>query len=244
MKYIGVFLAFLGLSASLFAQTADEEWTLFRGKQDLSGFTSLELHSSPSLVWSLPTGTRTKSSPVVSGGMIYFGNDKGAVIAAGTDGKLKWKYEGQAAAEAPPLIFGNMVIIGLNDGTLHSIDKTKGKLVWRYKTESQIAGSANSWSTAKRSGIIIGSYDYYLHSVDPLTGRLQWKLETMNYVNGTPAVSNNNIVFGGAVPKKAQKRVHVSIAPPQVWVKRRPSSWGKVSKKCFANRWAVAGRWS
>jgi ABC-type antimicrobial peptide transport system permease subunit len=30
-----------------------------------------------------------------------------------------------------------------------------------------------------------------------LTGRLQWKLETMNYVNGTPAVLNNNIVFGG-----------------------------------------------
>jgi outer membrane protein assembly factor BamB len=134
---------------------------------------------------------------VVSGGLIFFGNDKGSVIAAGTDGKLKWQYEGGVAAEAPPLVYGNMVIIGFNDGSLRAIDKTTGKLVWRYKTDSQIAGSANSWSTGKRSGIVIGSYDYYLHSVDPLNGRLQWKLETMNYVNGTPAVSNNNIVFGG-----------------------------------------------
>ena len=129
--------------------------------------------------------------------MVFFGNDKGSVIAAGTDGKIKWQYEGGVAAEAPPMVSGNLVIIGFNDGTLHAINKATGKPVWKYKTDSQIAGSANAWSTGKRSGIVIGSYDYYLHSVDPLTGRLQWKLETQNYVNGTPAVSNNNIIFGG-----------------------------------------------
>ena len=142
---------------------------------------------------------RTKSSPVVSGGMIFFGNDKGSVIAAGTDGKIKWQYEGGVAAEAPPLVSGDKVIIGFNDGTLHAVNKATGKPSWKYKTDSQIAGSANSWSTGKRSGIIIGSYDYFLHSVDPLTGRLQWKLETQNYINGTPAVSNNNIIFGDAM---------------------------------------------
>ena len=196
-RYFGIILILFSAALTGFAQTSDQEWPVFRGRPDLSGFTSLELPSSPVPVWSLSTGTRTKSSPVVSNGLIFFGNDKGSVIAVGTDGKIRWQYEGGTATEAPPMVYGDMVIIGYNDGTLHAIDKKTGKLVWKYKTDGQIVGSANSWSTGKKSGIIIGSYDYYLHSVDPVTGRLQWKLETMNYVNGTPAVSNNNIVFGG-----------------------------------------------
>jgi outer membrane protein assembly factor BamB len=197
IRYFIILLNLLSALMTGYAQPSDQEWPVFRGKPDLTGFTSLELPSSPELIWSLKTGTRTKSSPVVSDGLIIFGNDKGSVIAVGTDGKKRWQYEGGTATEAPPMVYGDRIIIGFNDGTLHAIDKKTGKLAWKYKTDNQIVGSANSWSTGKKSGIIIGSYDYFLHSVDPLNGRLQWKLETMNYVNGTPAVSNNNIVFGG-----------------------------------------------
>ena len=37
------------------------------------------------------------------------------------------------------------------------------------------------------------------------------------------------------MPKKTEKREEVSIAPPQRWVKRTPSSCGKVWKKCWAS---------
>ncbi|HPA86646.1 MAG TPA: PQQ-binding-like beta-propeller repeat protein [Bacteroidales bacterium] len=192
-----IFLLILLAPLVSFAQIPDQEWTIFRGRPELSGNTNTELPSNPSLLWNIRTNSRTKSSPVISNGMIYFGNDKGEVIAAGVDGKIKWQYQGGSAVEAPPLVYGDNVIVGLNDGTLHAVNKTTGKAVWKYRTEGQIAGSANAWSTGKRSGIVIGSYDYYLHSVDPSNGLLQWKLETLNYVNGTPAVSNNNIIFGG-----------------------------------------------
>ncbi|MDX9726034.1 MAG: PQQ-binding-like beta-propeller repeat protein [Bacteroidales bacterium] len=192
-----LFLLIILASPASFAQSSGQDWTIFRGRTELSGNTITELPSNPSLLWSLPSNSRTKSSPVISDGMIYFGNDKGMLIAAGTDGKIKWEYQGGSAAEAPPMVYGDKVIIGLNDGTLHAVNKTTGRVVWKYNTEGQIAGSANAWSTGKRSGIVIGSYDYYLHSVDPANGLLQWRLETLNYVNGTPAVSNNNIIFGG-----------------------------------------------
>jgi len=38
---------------------------------------------------------------------------------------------------------------------------------------------------------------FFLHCVDPETGKLFWKIETDNYINGTPAISGNRIVFGG-----------------------------------------------
>ena len=66
---------------------------IIQGKADLAGKSESELPSSPALIWSISTGARTKSSPVISEGTIYFGNEKGTLIAVGTDGKIKWKYE-------------------------------------------------------------------------------------------------------------------------------------------------------
>ena len=59
----------------------------------LQGNLTSELPHLPSLLWSISTGARTKSSPVISNETIYFGNEKGSLIAVGTDGKIKWSYE-------------------------------------------------------------------------------------------------------------------------------------------------------
>ncbi len=61
----------------------DSDWPLFRGKNDSSGSIRTELPQSPVLLWSLQTGNRSKSSPVISEEIIYFGNDKGTLFAVG-----------------------------------------------------------------------------------------------------------------------------------------------------------------
>jgi eukaryotic-like serine/threonine-protein kinase len=179
------------------AQSGDNDWPLFRGKADLAGKYDSELPSKPVLLWSVSTGARTKSSPVISEGVIYFGNDKGTLIAVTAEGKIKWKYESSSPVEAPPMVFGNKVIFGSADGVLKAIDKSSGKLIWSYTTDNQIAGSSNVWISGNKTGIVVGSYDYFLHCVDPLNGKPLWKVETENYVNGTPAILNGKIVFGG-----------------------------------------------
>ncbi len=73
------------------AQLNEKEWPLFRGTPDLTGKSSFEFPASPELLWMLPTGAKTKSSPVVSEGLIYFGNDKGTLFAVSENGKIKWK---------------------------------------------------------------------------------------------------------------------------------------------------------
>jgi len=93
MRYsLAVIIIFISIHC-LQAQISDTEWPLFRGKADLTGKYDYELPANPQLLWSASIGARTKSSPVVSEGTIYFGNDKGALIAVSADGKIKWKYE-------------------------------------------------------------------------------------------------------------------------------------------------------
>jgi len=103
-RYFRMVLILLAAAATGYSQTADQEWPVFRGRPDLTGNTNIELPSSPSLIWSLSTTNRTKSSPVVSGGMIFFGNDKGSVIGAGTDCKIKWQYKDGLAEKTHPMV--------------------------------------------------------------------------------------------------------------------------------------------
>ncbi|MCB8999670.1 MAG: PQQ-like beta-propeller repeat protein [Bacteroidales bacterium] len=72
-----------------------------------------------------------------------------------------------------------------------------GKILWTYKSENQIMGSPNYYSTGNLSVIIVGSYDYCLHGVDAKTGKGLWKYEANNYINGTPSVYKGMAVFGG-----------------------------------------------
>src|SRR5665811_2382581 len=197
MRYLFTVTLLIIIFSASEAQNAGDEWPLFRGRADLAGKVEYDLPSSPKLIWSVSTGTRTKSSPVVSEGIVYFGNDKGSLIAIGSDGKIKWKYEAGSSIDAAPMVFGKKIISGTSDGILKAVDKITGKLIWSYTTDNQIAGSANVWEIGGKSGIVVGSYDYFLHCVDPETGTSLWKIETENYINGTPAILNGKVVFGG-----------------------------------------------
>ena len=93
MKKLLICIFAIVVFVSVTAQETGQDWPVFRGRPDLSGFTAGELTSAPSLLWSYKSGSRSRSSPVISNGTIFFGNDKGTVLAVTADGKLKWKYE-------------------------------------------------------------------------------------------------------------------------------------------------------
>ncbi|TFH33954.1 MAG: hypothetical protein E4G95_08960, partial [Bacteroidia bacterium] len=185
------------IAAFAYGQVKGTDWPLFRGSADLSGKTAVALPSNPKLLWSARTEGRTVSSPVISKGIAYFGNNNGTVYAITPEGKTLWKTEVETALEAPPLIVDNRVIVGSLDGELRALDALTGESLWLYQAENQIIGSPNIWISNKRKLVIVGSYDFYLHCVDPETGKMVWKVETNDFINGTPAISGDRIVFGG-----------------------------------------------
>ena len=88
MRYINLILVLFLLNSAIYSQVSENNWAVFRGKSDLSGNTEHDLTNNPSYLWSLPTDVMTKSSPVVSDGVIYFGNDKGTLYAISEKGSI------------------------------------------------------------------------------------------------------------------------------------------------------------
>ena len=123
MRYIAIILFVFLLNPMIHGQATDINWPVFRGSGDLSGNTRHEMTANPSFLWSLPTGVRTISSPVLSDGVIYFGNSKGTLYAINETGKIIWSLETGKTIEAPPLVFGDKVYVGSSDGVFRAINK-------------------------------------------------------------------------------------------------------------------------
>ena len=116
MNRIITIITLICMAITVSGQTGRSDWSLYRGRSDLSGRTDTPVPSSPELLWSVRTGSRTVSSPVFSNGVVYFGNNDGILHAISSDGEILWKYEVETSIEAPPVVVNNKVIFGSLDG--------------------------------------------------------------------------------------------------------------------------------
>ncbi len=175
------------------------EWPLFRGEPSLRGVAPGTVPAQLELLWTYESGGAITSSPVVSEGKVYFGSDDMAVHAVDAQtGKGLWKFETDDIIEAPALVRDGMLFIGSSDFFFYSLDAGTGELRWKHETEDKILGGAN-WVTLSDGSprLVVGSYDSKLYCFDPKTGEKHWEYATRNYINGTPAVSGEEVVFGG-----------------------------------------------
>ena len=189
------------------AETAS--WPLFHGRQDMAGVAPGRLPRALALRWKFQTEGPVKSSPAIeleaaapdaSEGRVFIGSNDGHLYAINlADGRKVWAFETGDAVEAAPLVLQGAVYVGSVDGYLYALNAATGALRWKYQTRDKILGGAN-WVRSPqgdRTWILIGSYDMSLHCVDAATGKAVWTVETGNYVNGTPAVADGKIIFGG-----------------------------------------------
>ncbi len=122
------------------------------------------------------------------------------------NGRQVWEYRTGDAVEAGPCVVGGSVFIGSSDSFLYALDAKTGQLKWKYQTGGKIMGAANWTPSPNGRGIwlLVGSYDNKLHCVDSANGKVVWTYETGSYINGSPAVSDGKVVFGGC-----DARIHV-----------------------------------
>lgn len=174
------------------------EWPHYRGNPQLQGVAPGQIGIKPTLAWTFATKDEILSSPAIADGMVFIGSTDNSVYAIdqATGGK-RWSYATQDMVEAPALVLDGRVYIGSSDGFLYALDAKTGKLAWKFETQDKILGGAN-WFTSKtgETRIVVGSYDANVYCLDD-SGKQLWAYETDNYVNGTPAIYNGEIVFGG-----------------------------------------------
>lgn len=199
-----------GTAASLAAPPAPAaptggKWTEFRGSPRQLGIAAGRLPSALKLAWKVQIGTKAVNAPwvtsaVVGQGRVYACAWNGTAYALSQkDGKKLWSYKLGGHIEAPPCLDGSSVLVSADNGILYSLDAATGKLRWKYETEDKILGSANvvPAPTGQGTWVLIGSYDTKVHCVRGDTGKRVWTCSTDNYVNGTPAVSDGRVLFGG-----------------------------------------------
>lgn len=174
------------------------EWPHYRGNPQLQGTAPGLIGNDPKLAWTFATKDEIISSPAVVDGTVFIGSTDNSVYAIDqVTGDERWSYRTGDMVEAPAMVLDGRVYIGSSDGILYALDAKTGELAWKFKTEDKILGSAN-WFTSMtgEKRIVVGSYDACVYCLDD-NGKKLWVYETDNYVNGTPAIHNGNMIFGG-----------------------------------------------
>jgi outer membrane protein assembly factor BamB len=175
----------------------DAHWPIYRGDPSLRGQAQGHLPAEPVLLWSYKTHDVVTASPVLGHGRVYVGSfDEHLYALDLRDGRMVWRYRAQDAVEAPALLREGKVLVGSMDGVLHALDAQAGHLFWTFRTDDKIAGGANGGILLGKGMLWVGSHDSTLSCLDE-AGHLLWRVETQSYVNGTPALWKDCVVFGG-----------------------------------------------
>ena len=206
--FLGAAAAMLFGGVGLAAQTKTEEseaapstqenWPIFRGDTSLSGVADGKLGSTAELAWTFQTEGPIISSPVVMDGTVYFGSSDMHVYAVAVEtGEKHWAFLTDDIVDSPPLVHEGRVYFGSNDYFFYSVDAKTGELLWKYETDDKIVGGAN-WIRMPDGStrIVFGSYDTRLYCFSD-KGEKLWEYMTDNFVNGTPAIIGDQVVFGG-----------------------------------------------
>ncbi|MAB89315.1 MAG: Pyrrolo-quinoline quinone [Planctomycetes bacterium] len=180
-------------------RAAAVDWWIYRGDRSLTGVASGSLSDTPELAWTFKTEGAVTSSAAIVGETVYIGSVDGKLYALDLiTGEQRWAYETEDAVESPPLVLDGKVYFGSNDCYVYCVDATSGQLCWKFETYEKVIGSANFVKADDgKTHLIVGSHDANVYCLDAATGKKIWAYETMNYVNGTPSISNNRVVFGG-----------------------------------------------
>ncbi len=88
--------------------------------------------------------------------------------------RVKWRFHTDGAIRAGAVLDGNELIFGNSAGTVHSIDKSHGRLNWQFKTSGAITASP----AVSESMVIVVSRDDYVYALDRDSGKLNWKFKT------------------------------------------------------------------
>ncbi|HKC37055.1 MAG TPA: PQQ-binding-like beta-propeller repeat protein, partial [Chitinophagaceae bacterium] len=152
--------------------------------------------------WSFFAGAPVRSSPLIGGNTIFFGNTGGNFFAINkTTGKLIWQYNtgfsinSSAASQNGKLFFSD------NKQTVYALKETTGQLIWKFDLANK---QAYPWRfdyyysspTLYENKLIIGGDDGYLYMLNQNDGKLVWKFKSKGIIRSSAAVFDNTIVVG------------------------------------------------
>ncbi len=143
--------------------------------------------------WKFSSAANVISTPVVTNGLVVFGNQQGTVTALSLkNGKEKWTFKTAGAIYSSPAASNNKIVFGCTDGYVYCLN-TKGKEVWKLKTGAAVLGCP----IIENNIVYIGASDHNFRAIDLETGKERWSFNGLNGpVVSTPVINKDDIIFG------------------------------------------------
>jgi outer membrane protein assembly factor BamB/orotate phosphoribosyltransferase len=98
-----------------------------------------------------------------------------------------------------PVLSGDSILIGADDGTFYALSKDTGAVLWTYKVHFGANGK-RIFSTCAvwKEFVIFGAYDGNLYCLNKETGKVEWVFMDADWIGSSPCVDpDRGIVFIG-----------------------------------------------
>ena len=100
------------------------------------------------------------------------------------------------ACKSSPVIVGNTLYVGSDDGTMYAIDKASMKVIWKYKVRPEAAYGIHGTAAIRGGSLFIGAYDGYLYELNRFSGELLREIKLGDYIGSSPVIWKNRVYIG------------------------------------------------
>jgi polyvinyl alcohol dehydrogenase (cytochrome) len=92
------------------------------------------------------------------------------------DLKLRWAfaYPGASRARSQPTVYGDVIFVGSQDGTVYALDMASGCAYWTFKAEAEIRSAISIDATADGVRLYFGDFKGHVYGVEGQNGKLIW----------------------------------------------------------------------
>ncbi len=186
--------------------TTDYPWTMFHYDQFRDGATPAAGPSSPSLMWTYPTGDVVYPSPVVADGYVFIPSYDGTLYAIDEyTGSLIWSFPTGGNIFGSPAVANGIVYVPSKNGYMYALNEATGSVVWKLPSVNlaPITSSPVIANSTLFYGTFFGGSYAAVFAVDAQTGSKVWEYDLTSFtvnVNGAASVSNGRVFIGGGLP--------------------------------------------
>lgn len=192
----------LAFAASAFVP--DSNIPMFRGGPAHTGVYPATTGSYGGVAWRAETRGPVRSSPVVSGGVVYVGSNDGHLYALdAARGSIRWTFDAGSPVSSTPAVAGSRIVFSATDGSVQAVSLA-GKRLWRTPTGRDAKlpwgyESGDVWTSSPvivGQSVLVGSGDGGLYRLSLASGKVEWRAATGGRVRSSPAVGKNLAIVG------------------------------------------------
>lgn len=151
------------------------------------------------VAWKVNLEGPSLASPAISmDGVVYYASDAGVVVAV-RNGEEIWRKYFESAIFASPVIDGNRILIGEENGTLTMMRHETGSIEWSWqapKTRAVGRGIESSPLVMSDGTIIVASKNHWIYALHE--GKLQWAVELGWEIESSPMIGDQGTIYVGA----------------------------------------------